>query len=131
MKRRVIFWTMLVAAAWLAGCATRTVVVPVSPATAVPPVTEVPAGPGTLLVESEPSGATVVANNQPVGHTPLRLSVAATPQGFFRDYLAVKVRFVAKDAGEVSRTVEEDFTPREKVPARVLVTIEGVKRVMR
>src|SRR5579884_1437639 len=81
-----------------------------------------------VAIDSQPSGATVVVNNIPIGKAPLRLKVKATPQGFFRDYLTVKARFLAANASETSQTVEEDCTPLQKIPSGILFTPRGTQR---
>lgn len=83
-----------------------------------------------MLVESVPAGAVIVVDGRPVGRAPVRLDVPVTPQGFFRDDLEVRARFVARDETEVSRTATEEFSPRERVPAVLRFTPEGVQRTM-
>ena len=102
---------------------------PVGPAAPAPAVA-VPGSRQVMLVESEPAGAIIVVNGRPVGHAPVRLDVPVTPQGFFRNDLEVRARFVARDETEVSRTATEEFNPRERVPAMVRFTPDGVKRTM-
>ena len=81
-----------------------------------------------LAIDSQPAGAIVVVNGIPIGKAPLRLKVNVTPQGFFRDYVTVKARFLATNAAETSQTVEEDFTPLQKIPAEILFTSAGAHR---
>jgi hypothetical protein len=95
------------------------------------PSPETPKGEYAVRVHSEPSGATVVFNGVPVGKTPYRLVLAGSSRGFFKEPCLLKVRFIAKDAEHASTTIEEEFTPREKIPAEVCFTREGVKRVAR
>ena len=115
----------------------ETAPVPPPPVTAqVAPPTAPPETPATLseltiLVESVPSGATIVVDGRPVGKAPLHLPVPATPLGFFRDYMEIRARFVATDETEVSRTATEEFTPREKVPAMLQFTPDGAQRTVR
>ena len=140
------------AAVFLAGCASRpskssvanppvasgtTAAAPVSanstPAASTNRTAEVPAGATTqalflLSVDSQPTGALVLVNGNPLGHAPLRVPVALTAQGFFRDYVSIRVRFVGNSPGEYSGTVEENFTPREKMPGRVVFTPTGAIR---
>lgn len=114
----------------LAGCATR----PPSPAgqrsgtasvaTAEPP----PAGAYAIWVESEPTGGTVVVDGVPRGKTPLRIVVPGTPRGFFRTEVSIRVRFVAPDAGHLSATMEESFTPTDRIPSRLTYTPADVRR---
>lgn len=84
-----------------------------------------------MRIESDPPGAVIVVNGRPVGKAPVSLAVKATPQGFFEDYLDVRARFVATSADETSHTVEQEFTPREKVPALLRFTPGGVERTAR
>jgi hypothetical protein len=84
-----------------------------------------------LFVESTPPGATIVMDGRPMGKAPLHLSIPATPLGFFRDYVELRARFIATDETEVSRTAMEEFTPREKVPAVLQFTPDGVQRTVR
>ena len=121
------------------------VTVPQAPAMAVPPKRSQPASaPGivtvgpdavvirlTMLVESEPAGATIVVDGRPVGKTPLQLGVPASPLGFFRDYVEIRARFIAENETEVSQTATEEFSPREKVPAVLHFTPAGVRRTVR
>ena len=81
-----------------------------------------------MSVDSEPSGAVIVVNGIPVGKAPLQLKVKTTLQGFFRDYMTVKARFLAKSEDETSITVEEDCTPREKIPDKLTFTPQGAHR---
>ncbi len=99
-----------------------------SPVLAGPPAAE--AGRQIMLVESEPAGAIIVVDGRPVGRAPVRLDVPVTPQGFFRADLEVRARFVARNETEVSRTATEEFNPRERVPAVVRFTPDGVQRTM-
>lgn len=87
------------------------------------------AGTGTMLVESEPSGAQVVIGRTPVGKTPCRLLLDVSPAGFCKEAFFVKVRFVAGETGAKSQTVEEHFTKLDKIPAKLRVTQEGATRV--
>jgi hypothetical protein len=105
---------------------------PVSPITpaAVPPEAEI-AGQLVMLVESAPPGAIIVVDGRPVGKTPVRVSLPATPLGFFQNYVEIRARFVAADETEVSRTAVEEFSPREKIPAMLHFTPEGARRTVR
>ena len=73
---------------------------------------------------------TVVVNGRPVGKAPLRLVVPATPQGFFRDYTAIRARFVATIEGMDSHTTTEEFDRRELVRAVLHFTPEGAQRLL-
>ena len=81
-----------------------------------------------LAIESEPAGAIIVVNNTPVGKAPLKLAIKGTPLGFFRDYVMVKARFLATSLTETSITVEEDCTPLEKIPGKLIFTPQGAQR---
>jgi hypothetical protein len=85
----------------------------------------------TLLIESEPVGATIVVDGRPVGKAPMRLSVPATVLGFFRDYMEIRARFIAESEADASRTATEEFSPREKVPAVLQFTPAGAQRTVR
>jgi len=85
----------------------------------------------TMLVESEPAGATIVVDGRPMGKTPLRLGVPATPLGFFRDYVEIRARFIAGNETEITQTATEEFSPREKVPTVLLFTPTGARRTVR
>ncbi len=81
-----------------------------------------------MSIDSEPSGAIIVVNGIPIGRAPLQLKVKTTLQGFFRDYLTVKARFLATSSDETSITVEDDCTPREKIPGKITFTPQGAHR---
>jgi hypothetical protein len=100
---------------------------PVPPAAAA----SAPAAPKNeyvMAIDSEPSGAVIVVNGIPIGKAPLRLKVKTTLQGFFRDYMTVKARFLATSSEETSVTVEDDCTPREKIPGKIIFTPQGPRR---
>jgi hypothetical protein len=82
-----------------------------------------------VLIESSPSGATVVVNGVPVGKTPFSNTEAATSRGFFRGETVVRVRFIAADSRETSATVDEVFAPTDRIPARVVYSPEGARRI--
>ena len=107
---------------------------PIAPAPAAPqtaqPVPAAAADRRIMLIESDPAGAVIVVDGRPVGRAPVRLDVPVTSQGFFRDDLEVRARFVARDETEVSRTATEEFNPRQRVPAVVRFTPGGVQRSM-
>jgi hypothetical protein len=102
-----------------------------APLLTAPPEAAPPVAWTTLLVESTPPGAVIVVDGRPVGKTPVRIAVPDTPQGFFRDYMEIRARFIATDPSLDSRTVMEEFTPREKVPAVLHFTPEGAQRTGR
>jgi hypothetical protein len=81
-----------------------------------------------MSIDSDPSGATIVVNGIPIGKAPLQLKVKTTLQGFFRDYMTVKARFLATSSDETSITVEDDCTPREKIPWEIIFTPQGSQR---
>ena len=132
----------------LVGCATKPkpspgLRDPSSPAAVTPPVeptarsapppkkTGLPADEYSVLVESQPDGATVVVNGIPVGKAPRRILLPGTSRGFFRDQNSLKVRFIGTDAAHPSRTVEELLTPLDRIPSIVRFTPSGATRVAR
>lgn len=82
----------------------------------------------SLEITSDPVGARIIVNNQPMGRAPLRLALKATPQGFSTEYVTIKARFVAADATHATQTVDTEITPREKIPAMIFFTPEGAQR---
>jgi hypothetical protein len=99
-----------------------------NPPTASPTLHE---GEFALLVESEPSGALLVVNGRPSGKTPGRVVLGGNPRGFLRETVSIKVRFIAPDQTQDSRTIEEVLTPLDKVPAALRFTPDGAQRMMR
>jgi hypothetical protein len=81
-----------------------------------------------MAIDSQPAGAVIVVNGIPIGKAPLQLKVKTTPQGFFRDYMTVRARFLATSSDETSITVEDDCTPREKIPDKLIFTPQGAHR---
>ncbi len=98
---------------------------PASPATQQPV-----AGSYVVQVESEPGGATVVVDGVPVGRTPCAITLAGTDGGFFRNTVSVRVRFIAEDPAFASATVEEAFALTDRIPARIVFTPAGAKRIL-
>lgn len=98
----------------------------------VPPTAEpaVPVGESSVLVESDPSGAMVVVNGVPVGRTPKRLNLPVSPQGFSRETVSIKVRFIGEGQGEQSQTVEEVLTPLDRLPSAMHFAPGRVQRKM-
>ncbi len=117
----------------MAGCASHSAAPPpVAPA--VVPSLAIPSAvinAASIGITSEPAGARIIVNGQPVGRTPLQVTLRVTPQGFCSDYTTIKARFVAENAAQVSQTVEAEITPREKVPARIFFTVQGAQRIMK
>jgi hypothetical protein len=103
---------------------------PAPPSVALPPASTpaLPKDEFVMSIDSDPSGATIVVNGIPIGKAPLQLKVKTTPQGFFRDYLTVKARFLATSSEETSITVEDDCTPRDKIPGEITFTPQGSQR---
>jgi hypothetical protein len=105
---------------------------PAAPSVAPPPAAvSTPAPPKdefVMAIDSEPSGAVIVVNGVPIGKAPLQLKVKATLQGFFRDYMTVKARFLATSEDETSITVEDDCTPRDKIPREIIFMPQGAQR---
>lgn len=116
----------------LAGCANGPVV-PAPPSNAAPAAVPAATASREALIEitSEPVAASILVNDQLSGRAPLRLAVKVTDRGFCADYLTIKARFVARDASEVSQTIEVDLTPREKAPLALIFTPQGVRRRLR
>jgi hypothetical protein len=85
----------------------------------------------TILVESDPAGATIVVDGRPLGKAPLQVVVPGTALGFFRDYVEIRARFIAENESEESRTATEEFSPRDKVPAVLRFTPAGAQRTLR
>jgi glucose/arabinose dehydrogenase len=88
-------------------------------------------GNSIVRIVSQPEGALVLIDGRPVGRTPHELQVMASGQGFFRDPISVRVRFLADSPGSESVTVQENFTTLERVPATILFTPQGAQRVAR
>ena len=104
---------------------------PTKPRVAAPETGTLKAGEVALMVESEPSGATVVVNGKPCGKTPCRVVVRANRRGFLREQVSIKVRFIATTSAQSSRTVEDVLTTLDKVPAAIRFTVEGPMRVVK
>lgn len=81
-----------------------------------------------ILVESQPSGAMIVVNGIPVGRTPRKIILPGTSQGFSRGTVSIKARFVASSSAEQSATIEEEFTPLDRLPVSLLFTPEKAQR---
>lgn len=88
-----------------------------------------PAGFYFLEVESDPPGCTVVVDGMPVGKAPLRLTLPGTDRGFFREEVSIRVRFIAEGAGRPSASIEEKLSPTDRIPARIVFTPAGARRV--
>lgn len=86
--------------------------------------------PGEFLIflESNPAGAVVVVNGIPSGRTPRKITLHGTGQGFARANISIKVRFLATNATEHSITVEELFTPLDRLPRGIMFTPDGAQR---
>jgi hypothetical protein len=87
-----------------------------------------PEGRAWVWVDSEPTGAMVVVDGVPVGRTPRRVEMDVTPQGFARQGVTIRVRFVAETVQQTSVTTELVLTPLDRVPSRVDFTRERVVR---
>lgn len=98
------------------------------PALSIPPAVVDAA---SIEITSEPTGARILVNNQPMGRAPLHVTLKITPQGFCTEYTTIKARFVAEDASQVSHAVEVELDPRTKAPAALLFTAQGVQRRMK
>lgn len=99
-------------------------------APATPAVQPPLAGSYVVQVESEPGGATVVVDGVPVGRTPCAITLAGTDGGFFRNTVSVRVRFIADDPAFASATVEEAFALTDRIPAKIVFTPTGAKRIL-
>lgn len=78
-----------------------------------------------IQIESLPSGAMIVINGVPSGRTPKRILLAGTSQGFARERISIKVRFLAIQPSEESVTVEDQLTPLDRIPAGLIFTPKG------
>ncbi len=108
----------------ISGCMTRKPAEPTAPA----PLPAQTQGKKIVTVLSDPIGLTVVVNGVPVGKTPYELEVEMTDRGYFAKEMTLKVRFLATQPGQISRTVEEVLSPLERVPTSLMFTTEGVGR---
>lgn len=86
------------------------------------------AGEFTILVESQPTGAMIVVNGIPVGRAPRKITLSGTPQGFSRETVSIKARFVASSRDEQSITIEEELTPLDRLPVILHFTPEKAQR---
>lgn len=86
------------------------------------------AGDATLMVTSEPRGATVVVDGRPVGPAPISIRVPVTDRGYMSRPVSVKVRFLAANNGQESHTTELMLTPLDRVPTRLDFTPHGARR---
>jgi len=98
------------------------------PPPAAQPAELVPDGEVSVLVESEPHGATIVVNGVPVGKAPQRVLLPITPQGFVRDTVSIKARFVAESISQQSSTIAFELTPLDRMPSGLVFTPEKVVR---
>jgi len=85
-------------------------------------------GEASVLVESEPHGATIVVNGIPLGKSPRRIMLPITPQGFVRETVSIKARFVAETSSQQSSTIEFELTPLDRMPSGLVFTPEKVVR---
>lgn len=100
----------------------------VVPEQRIAPLPVVPEGEVAVLVESDPPGAMVVVNGVPVGRAPRTVVLPVTAQGFARNAISIKVRFVAEESGQQSQTTEALLTPLDKMPACLVFTPSKVQR---
>lgn len=101
------------------------------PPTQRPATESVPAiaeGQFVIAVESDPVGATIVVDGKPVGRAPRKLVLAVTPQGFSRETVVIKARFVAETSAQQSMTTEVELTPLDRLPSVLVFTREKVLR---
>ena len=102
--------------------------VPITPPPVAEPPDLVPEGEMSVLVESEPHGATIVVNGIPVGKAPKKVMLPVTPQGFVRDTVSIKARFVAETSSQRSSTIEFELTPLDRMPSGLVFTPDRVVR---
>ncbi|MBL9204111.1 MAG: PEGA domain-containing protein [Opitutaceae bacterium] len=112
--------------------------VSLEPVEHVPPSTELrPAvestplpleGEMAVMVETDPTGATIVVNGLPVGRAPRKVFLPVTAQGFAKSTFTIKARFVAESSAEHSTTTEVELTPLDRLPSGLLFTRERVVR---
>lgn len=85
----------------------------------------------SIRVESIPAGAMIVVDGKPVGRAPLDVSFEPGNNGFFKDPVTIRARFVATDAGGESFSVDERFGPLERIPLALVFSKDGAQRVIR
>jgi hypothetical protein len=108
------------------GAEDRTVPTTQSPSSqSIPAIAE---GQFVIVVESDPTGATIVVDGKPVGRAPRRLVLPVTPQGFSRETVSIKARFVAETSAQQSMTTEVELTPLDRLPSVLVFTREKVLR---
>lgn len=84
-----------------------------------------------IRIESVPPGAMIVIDGRPVGRAPIEIGVDTANNGFFREPVSIRARFVAGDATGESLSVDERLGPLERVPLALVFSREGVQRVIR
>ena len=84
-----------------------------------------------IRVESVPVGAMIVVDGRPLGRTPVDLEVDAANNGFFKEPMTIRARFVANEAASDSISIDERLGPLERVPLALVFSREGVQRVIR
>ena len=106
--------------------------------TKVPPADAIPTQPVPhvpdhlkIRIESNPIGAMIVVDGKPLGRTPVELVVDSANNGFFKEPMTIRARFVASDAASESISVDERLGPLERVPLALVFSREGVQRVIR
>ena len=99
-------------------------------ATPVKPVPQLPVH-LKIRIESNPVGAMIVVDGKPLGRTPVDLVVDAANNGFFKEPMTIRARFVASDAASESISVDERLGPLERVPLALVFSRDGVQRVIR
>lgn len=81
-----------------------------------------------VMVETDPTGATIVVNGLPVGRAPRKVFLPVTAQGFAKSTFTIKARFVAESSAEHSTTTEVELTPLDRLPSGLLFTRDRVVR---
>jgi hypothetical protein len=73
----------------------------------------------------------IVVDGRPVGRTPFELEVDTANNGFFKQALSIRARFVASDTVVESFSVDEELGPLERVPLALVFSRDGVQRILR
>jgi outer membrane biosynthesis protein TonB len=84
-----------------------------------------------IRIESSPVGAMIVVDGKPLGRTPVELEVDAANNGFFKEPVTIRARFVASDSASESYSIDEELGPLERVPLALVFSRDGVQRILR
>ncbi len=85
----------------------------------------------TIHIESNPAGAMIVVDGKPIGRAPLDIAFDAASNGFFKEPVIIRARFVANDAAGESFSVDARLGPLERIPLALVFSHDGVQRVIR